>query len=143
MSDKYGIDDKTRFLVLYLDAQLKLNDISRIINRAERTVRNWEKKVQHNIDIRIVREGRGRKKEITEEMEKMIIDQINEAPERVSLRKLAARVGKAASTIHSFLTQKGLKYKNYDETVIYDEKARMERVDFCSKMLTEGGKLTL
>lgn len=36
MSDKYNIDDVTRFLVLYYDAGMELEEIRRIINRPKR-----------------------------------------------------------------------------------------------------------
>ena len=143
MSDKFGIDDKTRFLVLYFDAQMNLSDISKNIDRAESTIRNWESKLVCGIDFRKVKKGRGRKNEITDEIANTIFQQINENPERASLRKIAALVGKSKSSIQRFLAMKGMRYKGFDTNVVYAERERLERVDFCCKMIAEGGKLTL
>lgn len=58
MSQKFEIDDKTRFLVLYLDAEMKPSRISRILNRPERTVRDWAEKTEEGKGIREVQKGR-------------------------------------------------------------------------------------
>ena len=40
MCEKFGIDYKTRFLVLYFDAQMDIHEISKIISRPVRTMRH-------------------------------------------------------------------------------------------------------
>lgn len=51
MSEIYGIDDKTRFLVLYFDAQMSVQEISRIIKRPIQIVRDWESKIKDSEDV--------------------------------------------------------------------------------------------
>ena len=141
MSENFDIDDKTRFLVLYLDAKMDVHEISKIINRRERTVKAWEKRTKKGEDIRIFKKGRGRKKSITDETINKIIQSINDNPEGASLRKLAARMGVSHTSIKLILAQKGLKYKGFDNSIIYAEQERVMRVDFCKKMLSDNGKL--
>lgn len=141
MCEKYGIDDKTRFLVLYFDAQMDVQEISKRINRSEKTMRYWESRIKIGEDIRIVKKGRGRKKTIPAEIENKIIQMINENAEGASLRKLAARINISRSSVARVLDQKGLKYKAIDRSIIYDEDEKMIRVDFCKRMLSEEGKL--
>lgn len=62
MSDKYGIDEKTRFLVLLLDAQLPSSVIAKIIRRPEWTVSRWELRTRRGEDIRIRKKGSGLRK---------------------------------------------------------------------------------
>ena len=139
MSDKYGIDDKTRFLVLYLDAKMSATEISKIINRSGYTIKNWVSWTKHGDDIRV--EGRGRKKYITEEIEDKVVRMVKENPEGATLKKVGAHFGFAHSTIRKILSKKGYKYKAFDQSVKYDEDERILRVDFCNRMLADEGKL--
>lgn len=141
MCEKYGIDVKTRFLVLYFDAQMRGPDIARIINKPMRTIERWLISTKKGEDIRIHKGGNGRKKSITEETENKIVQVINEDPEGTSLRKLAARFAISRSSIARTLEHKGLRYKSFDRSIIYAEEERMIREDFCKKMLSEDGKL--
>ena len=141
MCEKYDIDDKTRFLVLYLDAKLDVHAISTIINRSERTIRNWEAKIKEGQNIRVPLKGRGRKKLIAEETENKIIRMVNENLEGASLRKIAARIGISKTTIASILAKKGFKYKGFDQSIAYEEEEIMIRTDFCKKLLAEENKL--
>lgn len=139
MSDKYRIDDKTRFLVLYLDAQMSGLEIAGIINKSKKTIRRWVSLTKKGGDIRI--EGRGRKKVITEEVEKKVIQMIQEDPDKITLKKISATIGHAQSAIRKILAKKGFKYRPLDNSRIYEEDERMLRMDFCKKMLYEEGKL--
>ena len=139
MSDKYGIDDKTRFLVLYLDAQMTPTKISRIINRSLYTLRHWVDWTKNGDDIRI--EGRGRKKSITEDTENKIIQSLKENPEGTSTPKLAARFGISETSVARILAKKGYRYLGFKNVVEYSEEERSFRVEFCNKMLYDEGKL--
>ena len=142
MCEKYNIDDKIRFLVLYFDAHMNVNEISKILNRHTRTVGRWELITKNGGDIRIRKEGQGRKKEITPETENRIVQMVKENPEGASVPKLAARSGISSTSICKILAKKGFKYLGYEEkSTIYDEEERMLRVDFCNKMLFDEGKL--
>ena len=139
MCEKYGIDDKTRFLVLFFDAQMDSSEIAKILNRSGRTVRRWITTTKKGGDIRV--ETRGPKRSITEDTKNKIIQMVKENPEGATLKKIAAHFGHAHSTIHKILAKKGYKYKAFDQSVIYEEDERTFRVDFCNKMLADEGKL--
>ena len=141
MCEKYGIDDKTRFLVLLLDAQLKGPEISRIINKTMRTVQRWIRKTRNGEDIRIHKKRKGRKKAITEEIEEKIIRMVKENPESATSTKIAARFGISSRSVQRILSKKGFKYRVFDRTIIYDEDERSFRVEFCKKMLSDEGNL--
>lgn len=142
MCEKFGIDDKTRFLVLYFDAKLNGAEISKIVNRPVRTIRRWQKISNNGGDIRLFKQGKGPKgKKITEETENKVIQMVNEHPEGASTKRLAARIGISASSIRQVLTRKGFRYKTLDKTIIYAEQERLARVEFCNKMLSDEGKL--
>jgi Txe/YoeB family toxin of Txe-Axe toxin-antitoxin module len=51
MTLHYDIDPKTRFIVLYQDAQMKATRISKLIGIPLRTVYDWIQKVEDDIDI--------------------------------------------------------------------------------------------
>jgi len=60
MTFQHHIDNKTNFLVLFLDAQIKATRIAKILNMSLRTVQDWISKTNQNQDIRKVQKGRGR-----------------------------------------------------------------------------------
>lgn len=141
MCDKFGVDDKTRFLVLYLDIQLRIQEISKIIKRSEWTLRRWESRLKKGEDPRVPKKGRGCKKKITEEMENRVAEMVKENPEGASLKKIAARTGLCIRSVAVILANKGFKYQRFDETVLYKEEEKMVRMEFCRKMLSDDGKL--
>ena len=141
MCEKYGIDDKTRFLVLYLDAKMSNQEISKILDRNLRVIYCWETRTKKGEDIRIIKPGR-QKKLITEETENKVIQLVKENPEGSSLKKLAARIGGISPTsIYKILAKKGFKYKTFDKGITYTAEERLSRVEFCKKMLMDEGKI--
>ena len=142
MSDKYGIDDKIRFLVLYLDAKLCAREIAKAIDRPEGTIEGWIKRTKNGEDIRIVKKRGGVKNPITEETENKIIQLLRENPQGSSLKKLAVRIGGISTTsIRRILSKKGFKYKGFDKGIIYTAEERVNRVEFCKRMLLDEGKV--
>ena len=141
MCEKYDIDDKTRFLVLHFDAQMESQKIAKIINRPLSTIYRWVSLTKSGEDIRIIKEGRGRPRIITEETESKIIQMVKENPEGASRGKLAARVGISQKSIGRVLARKGYKYLGLKSAVDHTEDEKMIRVDFCKKMLSDEGKL--
>lgn len=141
MCEKFGIDDKTRFLVLHFDAQLDHLKISKIINRCERTLRRWESRLRRGEDPRVPKKGRGCKKKITAETENKVVEMVKENPEAVSLKKIAARIGLCDRSVAVILANKGFKYQRFDDTILYKEEEKMNRVEFCKRMLADEGKL--
>lgn len=141
MCEKFGIDDKIRFLVLHFDAKMNHHEISKILNRNYHTILLWEKRTKKGEDIRLPK-TRGLHKLITEETENKITQIVKENPEGASLSKLAARFGFSKSSIQAVLAKKGFKYKGgFSKGIIYSEEERMNRVEFCKRMLCDEGKL--
>ena len=141
MCEKFGIDDKTRFLVLYFDAKMSILEISKIIHRSTPAISFWEAKIKKGEDIRTIKKRPVQKKSITEEVENKIIQMVKENPRGSSLKKLAARIGGiSANSIGRVLRRKGFKYKAYDRGIIYSEEERINRMAFCKRMLSEEGK---
>ena len=141
MCEKFGVDDKTRFLVLYYDAQMNVLEISKIIHRSTQVIHLWENRIKKGEDIRVAKK-RKIKKSITEETENRIIQMVKENPQGSSLKKIAARIGGISTTsIYKILARKGFKYKAFDKGIIYTEEERINRVAFCKKMLAEEGKV--
>lgn len=141
MCDKFGIDDKTRFLVLHLDAHLDAIEISKIINRSVRIVRCWETRTKKGEDIRNLKKKDKSEKVITEEIENKIIQMVKDNPEGASVKKLAGQIGIPMNAVQRVLTSKGYKYVGFDKTVIYLEEEKQVRVEFCNRMLADEGKL--
>lgn len=140
MCDKYQIDNKTRFLVLYLDAQMGAQEIATILNQPCKTVRYWISRTQNGEDIR-TNTRTGRPRCMNEETEDKIIQMVKANPEGMTILKLAAITGYSRSSIGKLLRRKGYKYLGYDRSVIYDEEERAIRVEFCNHMLANEGKL--
>ena len=141
MCEKLGIDDKTRFLVLYLDAHLSALEISRIINRSNQIIYVWESRTKNGEDIRMPKKRRI-KKFITEETENKVIQMVKENPQGSSLKKIATRIGGiSTASVYKILGKKGFKYKAFDKGIIYTEEERANRVAFCKNMLSNEGKV--
>ena len=141
MSEKYDIDDKTRFLVLFLDAHMDIHEIARIINRSAKTLEGWVAKLKKGGDIRYAKKRSVIKKYVTEDTENKIIQTVKENPEGSSLKKLSLRFKFAPSTIAKILAKKGFKFKAYDKGIIYTAEERVNRVEFCKQMLRDEGKV--
>ena len=139
MCEKYDIDDKTRFLVLYFDARFGILDIAKIIDRSPQIVRNWETRTKNGENIRLKKKKTGRKV-IPEETINTVIQLIKENPEGTSTTKLGARLGISRNLIAKILKDKGYKYKAIDHTILYSEEERTMRMDFCKRMLSDDGK---
>lgn len=106
------IDNKTRFLVLYLDAEMKPTRISKTIGVPIRTVQDWVDKTEEGKDIRKVGKGRGRKSTKTSTFKKKVLRQARMTPAKASTRNLAARNRVTKTAIHDIYVEKGLKYRN-------------------------------
>ena len=142
MCEKFGIDDKTRFLVLYHDAQLGVREIAKILDRSTQVIYLWESRMKKGEDIRVPKKRNVMKKSITEEVENKIIQMIKENPQGSSLKKIATRIGGISSTsIFRVLSRKGFKYKAFDKGIVYTETERINRVAFCKQMLADEGKV--
>jgi len=86
----YKFDDKTRFLVIYQDVTKCVNSLVKYTKIPERTIHYWIEEIQSGRDIMKVKEGRGRKKTLTEEYLDRIEEEAKEDPLSASSRQLAA-----------------------------------------------------
>ena len=68
MISDFDIDIKTRFLVLHLDAQMKLTRISDILRTSLRAIQDWTDKTDEGQDIIEVGAGRGNKPKVTSKL---------------------------------------------------------------------------
>ena len=141
MSAKYGIDEKTRFLVLYLDAQMCISGIARIINRSRTILKKWEERLMKGDDIRIRKKRSKNRNAIPDETENKIIQMVKENPEQAPTTKIADRLGITSSFMSRLLAKKGFKFKAFDKGIIYKKEDRAARLAFCKKMLSDGGRL--
>lgn len=117
MCETFGIDAKTRFLVLYFDAKMGISEISMIINKSTKTIREWESRTNSGEDIRTKHKERGGKKQITQEIENEIIQLVNDNPGKVSAAKLATRFGVSKRTISRVLTKSRLECLRYETEI--------------------------
>jgi transposase len=140
MASALGIDDKVRFLVLFLDADMKSTRISRLIDRSERTIRDWISKTRQGVDIRVVEEGRGSKKKVTGVKQKKVLRQIRENPQSATTRRLGAKNDISKSAIHRLLVQKGLKYLGLNPVPELSEDQKDARVEHCLDMTSDDGR---
>lgn len=108
MCERFGIDEKTRFLVLYFDAKMKVIEISKVLNKSSWTLRDWEARARNGEDIRV-----HKKVVITEEIEEKIVKMINENPKGISLRKISARLGISRDPIKSILAKLNLQLPGF------------------------------
>jgi len=106
MTFQHHIDNKTRFLVLFLDAQIKATRIAKILNMSLRTVQDWISKTKKNQDIRKIQKGRGPKSTLTKDVQRKVYRQVREAPAKSSTRSLGAKFEVSSTHVHSFLKKK-------------------------------------
>ena len=127
MCEAYGIDERTRFLVLYYDAKLNGPAISRLINKSRRTVGRWVTMATSGEDIR------SNKKSNTKEIESKINLPINE--NLTGIKNLASRIGDLCSNNGNFCAEKGSKYQGLKKEIEFQEQ---EIKDFCKRSIFDG-----
>lgn len=136
------IDKKTRFLVLYLDADWKATRISKTIGVPLRTVQSWIEKTEQGSDVRKIQEGRGRKTTKTPALRKKVLRQAKMAPTKASTRNLASRDGVTRTTIHDIYVDRGLKYQGVETLTNLTNDQMCKRVEYCLDMVhNEGEKI--
>lgn len=135
-----NLDDKTRFLVLYLDAKMKPTRISRIINVPERTVQDWIQKTDMGIDVREVQPGRGRKPTKSPTIRRKILRTVSRSPYKYTTRRLGHLYDSSNSYVHGVLKGSGLKYSTSRVKHILNDDEKADRVAFCEDMAQNEGE---
>jgi len=134
------LDLKTKFFVLYLDAQMKVSRMAKLLKMSERTLRDWIQKTNENKDIRITEEGRGAKSTITKSLEDKIVRRVREAPQKASTRSLGDRYGVNKNQVHSILKKRKFEYKSTEITQELTPQEKNNRIKFCNDMLNKDGE---
>lgn len=140
MSFKPNIDNKTRFLVLYLDAEMKASRVSKTLGVSLRTIQDWIRKTEEGYDVRKIASGRGRKTTKTPALKKKVLRQTKMFPQKVSTRNLAARDGVNRTIIHNIFVEKGLKYQSPNILPELTMDQMQKRTAYCSNMLETNGE---
>ena len=133
-------DTKTKFLVLYLDAQMKASRMAKLLHTPLRTVQDWIKKTDENKDVRIIEQGRGPKSKLTSNLEHNILRRVRVAPHQSSTRELGDRYETSKSKVHDILKKRRYVYKTTEKAFELDDQQIQDRIEFCEEMLEENGE---
>lgn len=112
-------------MVIYQDVTKTATRISKLIGEPLRTIYDWIQRINNDEDIFVTAPGRGRKRAISEEKTKRIVDAARRNPQRSSTRSLGARFSVSNAKVHVILKNHGFEHK---------------RIQAPSKNLTEGEK---
>ena len=137
---QHNIHNKSRFLVLYLDAKMKATRISEVIGVSLRTIQDWIHKTDNGIDVRKIQPGRARKASKSPSLQKNVLRKVHRAPLKSSTRKLAIQYDSSKSWIREVLKNKGLKYSSTKITHKLTKFEKEDRVEYCKEMLNKNGK---
>ena len=135
------LDPKVRFLVLYQDADWTAKRIADVLKISLRTAQDWILKIHQDIDIGIVRPGRGRKLKIPEATKKKIVRTVQRRPAGSTVCRLAATYQVGIGSAYSVLEEKGLIYRSVIRQPILSEYKKKQRRIYCKEMLRRKGKL--
>ena len=141
MTLKHHLDNKTRFLVLFLDAKMKATRIAKILKLSVRTIQAWVRKTNDTQDIRKIRKGRGPKPNLTNEKKKRVYRRVREAPAKSSTRSIGAKFEVSPVGVHSILKKRGLKYQSVISREELTKEQKDERIYFCEDMLEDDGQM--
>ena len=106
----YDFVNKTRFLIIYQDVTRCKKRISRYTGISERTIRSWIGQVEKGEDIMKVKDGRGRKKNFSEDGIVAINEEGKENPYQASSRLLALKYKVSQSCMLSTLHELDFEY---------------------------------
>ena len=131
------IDDKVRFLVLFLDAGFSTKRISNVIRRSYSTVQDWVRRTNNGEDIREVHPGRGRKTTFSPEIKRKVVRAVRENPGRYSTRSLASKFEMSRTTAYNILREKGFTYGASHLVQNLTDEEKENRVKYCEEMLQD------
>lgn len=142
MCEQLGIDQKTRFLVLFLDAGLNAAQIAKILDRSVRTVEKWVIKTRKGKDIRILKKGRKPKKPRAPPGNEIEIPRLQHLEKEASTIKFTSQIKISANAIAKTVSKAEEKENAGIENIVtFSKDTRTQRVNFCKKMLFEEGLL--
>ena len=139
MTIHYDIDVKTRFIVLYQDAQMKPTRMSKLIGVPLRTVQDWIFKIENDIDI-LEHHSKNICKKITEDTRMDIINEATQSPKRVSTRRLGAKHTVSHTMVRTMLIEEGFEFKKPEKKFTLTKDEMDNRVDYCRNMLKYRGR---
>lgn len=131
---KPDLDPKTRFIVLYRDAEMKVSRISKLIKIPETTLYNWKRKFDEDEDL-YQHKSKNSAPKVTAQKQKAIVREAKNSTRTVSSRKLGAKHGVSHTTICTILGKRGLNYGNQEQTHTLTEDEQQDRVRYSEDML--------
>jgi transposase len=134
MTFTYTIDSKTRFIVLYQDAQMKVSKISKTIGVPLRTIQDWVKKLGEDIDI-FLHESKNFSQKIDEETRISIRMEVEENSRQASTRKLAAKYDVSHTAVRDVLADDGFEFRKPEKKHNLTDDEMEDRVLYCQDML--------
>jgi transposase len=137
----YQFDDKTRFLVIYQDVTKTVRSIAKYTKISESTIRFWIEKLNQGIDIMEIQEGRGRKRNLTEEDLDCIEEEVKADPYAASSRQLASEFGVSQKAMLAALHELEFEYKSVKPIPQLTQEHKRLRLQFCEKILKDPTQL--
>lgn len=134
MTFSYNIDPKTRFIVLYQDAQMKSSRISKVTGIPLRTVQDWILKIENDIDI-FAHQPKNFTSKIDEQTTKSILKDLKDPSNQTSTRKLGAKYDVSHTAVRNLLIQKGFQFKPVKNNRFLTADEKQKRVLYCKDML--------
>ncbi|KAL4496951.1 hypothetical protein ABPG72_002107 [Tetrahymena utriculariae] len=135
------LDNKIRFIVIYQDVTKKASRIQKILNIALSTIYDWIRKIEDNVDIFQVQDGRGKKQEILNSQKQKVIKTVEKNPNAASLRRIGAKHNMSKDSAHRVLKENDMIFTSTQkEYHTFTEEEKENRVTFCKSMLKRKGQ---
>jgi len=110
MPFSHTFDNKTRFLVIYQDVTKKPTSIAKYTGISIRTIYDWIKKIENDINIFKNAEGQGRKDSIAPAVKDNIVRKTRRNPTSSSTRSLGGQYGVSRTQAGTILKEKSFKF---------------------------------
>jgi len=138
MTLSYDIDPKTKFVVLYQDANMKPTRISKVVGVPVRTIYDWIQKIENNIDI-FQHQTKNFGQKIDDQTRMDIIEEVKQDPRQTSTRRLGSKYDLSQTAVHNLLISQGFEYRKTQKCHDLTEDEMEERVAYCREMLKYKG----
>ena len=136
----HTFDNKVRFLVIYQDVSKKASVIAKYTSINLRTIYDWIKKIENNVNIMEHAEGQGRKATIALAVKNNVVRKTRRSPNSSSTRSLGLQYGMSKTTAGTALKEKNFKYGRPQKVTTLDPDEKNKRVKYCQTMLNANGK---
>lgn len=137
----YQFDNKTRFLVIYQDVTKSVCSIAKYTKISESTIRFWIRQLEKGVDIIEIKEGRGRKRNLTQEDLDRIEEEVKADPYNASSRRLASEFEVNQSAMLTALHELDFEYKSIKPIPELTQEHKRLRLQFCEKIIKDPTQL--